>query len=400
MKKKLSVMILALTLLLPGTGAFAADSSESADGGVIGHIYSTDILTYVNGEPIDAYNIGGKTVVIAEDLGDWNYGYTYDYNDEERLLSVESYFYLPWQEHGAIPRGQTGQILGDVYQTDIKVTYNGIEVTGYNIGGRTAICIEEIGDTAGSPHEAYGYSKYLAYHVWNPAEKTISLYSYFNNIDDMLGNHISRVAFTFADNVLYATADDDVPWGSIFPSVNGIRTDSGEDAYTYYYTEEFGDQKYEMSPLYLDIGGSRTEIGTCVAVWEEDIETDRTYLQLDDPAAAISLAASVKTPAKTYDEAMAFLTEKYELKDRIDNDNYTVLLLNDENKNDLVYAVKKTGGYAKLSEWAAEYDKTVGILFGEDEHEVIVTVHPYTDPHGKPTTLHESHRLDLWYNFD
>ena len=70
MKKKLSVMILALTLLLPGTGAFAADGSESADGGVIGHIYSTDILTYVNGEPIDAYNIGGKTVVIAEDLGD------------------------------------------------------------------------------------------------------------------------------------------------------------------------------------------------------------------------------------------------------------------------------------------------------------------------------------------
>jgi len=37
MKKKLSVMILALTLLLPGTGAFAADGSESADGGVIGH---------------------------------------------------------------------------------------------------------------------------------------------------------------------------------------------------------------------------------------------------------------------------------------------------------------------------------------------------------------------------
>lgn len=162
MKKKLSVMILALTLLLPGTGAFAIDGSESPNGGVIGHIYSTDILTYVNGEPIDAYNIGGKTVVIAEDLGDWNYGYTYDYNDEDRLLSVESYFYLPWQEHGAIPRGQTGQILGDVYQTDIKVTYNGIEVTGYNIGGRTAICIEEIGDTAGSPHETYGYSKYLA----------------------------------------------------------------------------------------------------------------------------------------------------------------------------------------------------------------------------------------------
>ena len=74
--------------------------------------------------------------------------------------------------------------------------------------------------------------------------------------------------------------------------------------------------------------------------------------------------------------------------------------MNDENKNDLVYAVKKTGGYAKLSEWAAQDNRTVGILLGDLENEVYVTVYPFADSHGKPTTLHESHRLDLWYNFD
>ena len=87
------------------------------------------------------------------------------------------------------------------------------------------------------------------------------------------------------------------------------------------------------------------------------------------------------------------------MKDPIDNDRYTVLLLNDENKNDLVYAVKKTGGYAKLSEWSSQDNKTVGILLGDLENEVYVTVYPFADPHGKPATLHESHRLD-WYNFD
>lgn len=392
--KKLLAGALALTMLLPCmTAAYAED-------GVAGHIYSTDILAYVNGQPIESYNIGGKTVVIAEDLeGEFDYGFTYFYNDEERLLSVRSDFHAPYQEHEAIPRGETGQILGDVYNTDIKVMFNGIEIPGYNIGGRTAVCIEEIGDTTGSPHEAYGYSKYLANYVWDPTEKTISLNSYMDNSDDLLGlNQLSRVAFTFSDNVIYAQSDDDTAWSRIYPSINGVRQEAEEGAYTYYYTEEFGDQKYVMSPLYLDANGSRMEIGTCVALWDKDAGFDRTYLHIADPAAALALATSVKTPVKTYDEAITYLTEKYELIDRIDNDAYTVLLLKDEDDSFLVYAAKKTGGYAKLGEYPAE--KSVGILFGDSEGEAIVTVYPYTDNHGQTVTLNEIHQLDMWYRFD
>ena len=44
-----------------------------AETGVAGHIYSTDILTFVNGRPIDGYNIDGKTVIIAEDLDIYNH---------------------------------------------------------------------------------------------------------------------------------------------------------------------------------------------------------------------------------------------------------------------------------------------------------------------------------------
>ena len=44
--------------------------TQAANGDVIGSIYSTDILAYVNGRPIRSYNIGGKTVILVEDLSD------------------------------------------------------------------------------------------------------------------------------------------------------------------------------------------------------------------------------------------------------------------------------------------------------------------------------------------
>lgn len=393
--KKLTAAALALILLCSGIAAVFADD------GPAGHIYSTDILAYVNGQPINSYNIGGKTVIIAEDLddGNYNYGYTCCYNDEERLLTIESYFAMPGQKHEEIPRGQTGRILGDVYKSDIKVTYNGIEVTGYNIGGRTAVCIEEIGDITGSPHEAYGYSKYPASFVWNPEEKTISLNSYCDNSDEIFGfNILSRVAFTFSDNVLYARSDDNSTHSCIYPSVNGVRKESEEGAHTFYFTKEFGDRKYAVSPLYLDIVDSRTEIGTCMTVRDKATEMDRTHLHINDPAAAIALAASVKTPVKTYDEAIEFLTGKYELTDRINNDDYTVLLMKDEAENDLVYAVKKSGGCLLIGNYTE--GKTIGILFGKEQNELIVTVYPFADNHGHINTLQECHLLDEWYTFD
>lgn len=395
MKKNVTALFLTAVLLLTCTAVVCADD---ASNGIVGHIYSTDIAAFVNGEPIASYNIGGKTVVIAEDLGD-NYGYTYTYSDEKRLLSISSLFQLPQQNHEEIARGQTGQILGDVYKTDIIVTYNGINVTGYNIGGRTAVCIEELGNTNGSVNQTYGYSEYLASYAWNPTEKTISLNSYYDNEDELLGYGVfSRIAFTFADNVIYARPDDDVALSSLSPSVNGIRSESDEGAYSYYYTEEFGEQKYVLSPLYMDIDGNRTEIGTGIAVWSEDAEYDRTYLHINNPDAAKALANSVKTPAKTYDEAMAFLTEKFQLTNQIDNDDYTVLLMKDENGTDLIYAVKKSGGCLLLRKVA---EKTIGILFDEYQtNELIVTVYPFTDNHGRLSTLLEAYRLDEWYQFN
>lgn len=97
---------------------------NAANGDVIGKIYSTDILAYVNGKPIESYNIGGKTVIIAETLFESNYGFMCHYIDDDRLLVVNPMFTMPYGETDAVERGTTGTIIGSVYKTDIKVLYS------------------------------------------------------------------------------------------------------------------------------------------------------------------------------------------------------------------------------------------------------------------------------------
>ena len=64
--KKTIIYLLLLSL-------FLTFSVACAENDVVGQIYSTDILTFVNHKPINGYNIDGRTVVIAEDLNDYGF---------------------------------------------------------------------------------------------------------------------------------------------------------------------------------------------------------------------------------------------------------------------------------------------------------------------------------------
>lgn len=379
MKKFLGV--LALVLILSGINV----SADSA----VGKIYSTDILAYVNGQPIDSYNIGGKTVVIAEELD--NYGFNHEYNDETRTLKVKSYFYGCYNKFVEIPRGKTGKILGSVYATDIKVYFNDKEIKGYNIGGKTALCIEDMGEISGSVNEAYGYSDYLGKYTWNPDERTISFESFCQNEEDIL--KISRVYHRFRDNVIYTFPDDYYAYSEI----NGVNFGGWEGSGTYTYTEGF--EKNVMSPVYLETNGVMTEIG--VAVADPNIDGyDHARIYISDAKKAKELIKTVKLPKKTHDEALEFFTTKCTLIEKMENDNYTVLMVNDDKEGILFVYINKSGGFIVDTFFASYGDRTIKMWFDDaginsSVNTVVHSVSPFGGPHGT-TTMQYATDLDLY----
>lgn len=135
--KKMIVFVLLIALIIP-TNAFAKS------GDIAGVYYSTDIKTMLNGYEIDAINIGGQTLINAEDMHFYSFYVRYD--DAERELRVDRTTYatngaLPTVTKSELP---SGSILGNYYETDIVTYLDAKEITAYNIGGRTYIWAEEM----------------------------------------------------------------------------------------------------------------------------------------------------------------------------------------------------------------------------------------------------------------
>ena len=370
MKKIISIILITLLCSTFVQASFAAEGTE-------GYIYSTDILAYVNGKAIDSYNIGGRTVVIAEDLD--GYGFNVEYNDEIRTLKVISYFTPGNEDSKEIPRGKVGEILGSIYKTDIKVYYNGILIKGYNIGGRTAICLEDLGDTADSPNADYGYSQYLGRSVWYPEDRKICYDSYIKNEDKILG--ISRVYHRFKDNVIYTFADDFCGRSEF------AATPEGEFTGMYTYSPGTGASIYNIKPLYFDNHGQQVKIGLCVA---NPNNRNDALIFVEDAELVRSMIKTFKNPQKTHDEAMAYFETECTIRQKIENDSYTVLMAEHKTKGLLFVYINKQGGFVTdgfLSEYG---DREIKFWFDEADAEygpntVKHTVTPFAGPHGATT---------------
>ncbi len=155
MKKGIS-FLLAVCLLL--------SVSPIAFGAVAGQYYYTDIVTYLNGVEIDAINIGGETLISAEDMQ--YYSFRVQWLPIERELHVNS---IPHAENGKPPvvkrtSGVVGTVRGNYYETDIVTYLDGTPIIAYNIGGRTYMHAEEM--------RHYGYIV-----DWSPEKWTLSITS-------------------------------------------------------------------------------------------------------------------------------------------------------------------------------------------------------------------------------
>ncbi len=356
----------------------------SAEGNIEGYIYSTDILTFVNGKPIDGYNIGGRTVIIAEDLD--GYGFNVEYNDATRTLKITSYFNNGYKEFNEIARGKVGKITGTIYKTDIKTYYNGIFVKGYNIGGRTAVCIEDLGDLSDSPNAEYGYSKYLGKSIWNEQERTISFESFIQNENEILG--ISRVYHRFKDNVIYTYPDD-------FYAISEFSgLEDGEFTGQYTYSPGTGMSKYNLKPLYFDNHGELVKIGLCVA---NPNNPNAALMFIENVQNVRNMIKTFKNTQMTHDEALKHFTDECDIIEKTENNSYTVLMAKHKTEGLIFVYINKNGGYVVDTFLSGYVDDIYKIKTWFDNsgnnsgpNTIIHTVSPFAGPHGATTMQYAS----------
>lgn len=348
------------------------NTAYAKSGDIAGTIYSTDILTYVNGMPEQGYNIGGKTAVILEDLSGSGSGFYCTYSEAERTLTATVAWkqnYVPVQKD--IKRGSVGKILGNIYETDIKVILNGSEVKGYNIGGKTAVLIEDIGTVYDNPNARFGYSKYLCNFEWDAANRTVSLNSVCGY--DHNGLSARSTELFFNDNVISAKY---APLGDYHISIN---YDSG---FAFNNTEDFEKEKFILKPLYLEAGQKRAEIGVCYTTYDENY----TEIFIQDIKTAEEMLSALKPLPIPAEEALKLFDDgiKFKTLDSVETEDYYFIAAQDLSSlnADSVYyiSVIKNGGYITLYKSSNTY--TSRIIEKTDKNTVTVTVSPFAGPHG------------------
>lgn len=137
---------LAVSALLAGYGVTGQVQAEAAPqvGDVVGQVLATDIEAHVNGSTITSMNIDGLTAVVAEDLR--GYGFDVAWIPQRKEVTIAPVAGKPVRQASAAPREElpVGQKLGDVYYTDIRATYEGGSIRSFNIGGKTAIVLNDL----------------------------------------------------------------------------------------------------------------------------------------------------------------------------------------------------------------------------------------------------------------
>jgi len=174
--KKISVILICIFLL-------TCVPVKADTGDVVGHIYSSDIVAYIDDVPIPSYNIGGTTCVSEWDLENYGFVDVWDANARQlKIVARAKHITVPL--NSSVKKETPGKIVGDVYETDIHTYMNSYSVQAYNIGGQTMIPLEalanepttESGDTDLRTNNEIGYSNYGFKVVWNGKDRTIKAY--------------------------------------------------------------------------------------------------------------------------------------------------------------------------------------------------------------------------------
>lgn len=387
-KMFITLGVILMGILLTQSVVFAKN------GDVIGEVYSTDILAKIDGLNAPSYNIGGRTAIVIEELADINSNLSYainmKYDDSARRLDVtmDSSGGFFGEQYDAITRGKVGKVVGKVYETDIKVYFNGYEINGINIGGKTAVVMEELGQIGGI-NEEFGYSPYRCKATWDPNEKIIALdfidsKNYFSVFD--YGNSLR---YTIKDNVMTAEVDRMAEYHSEIAEHD--------------LTEEFEKEVNVLKPLYFDDGTEKKEVGFTYIQNDTIDNSIIKKLYITQPDLLKELTEKIhdgRTPTK--EEAFAFLDDgvHYKTLGTLETEDFYVATVKnlkvDGEWNDISYVlIKKTGGYGKIYGGSTFYKERVIEKIGENRIEI--GEGPTADPHGKPAILYCKFDLNNYF---
>lgn len=204
MKKGLMMLAMLFCLCL---------AASAASGDINGAVYATDITAIINGVTVPSYNIGGKTVVVVEDITREHY-----YNDSLRTLIIGSF--APDNliaGENAPQKHPVGTKVGNTYETDIVTYLYDQKLPCYSLNGKMAVAIEDLGGD--NSFTATG-GKY----IWDAAARTITLetiYEIGNSITDIM--HEKHVSLQSEDGI----NAEFVPQPIMHGSVSGLRLFEG-----------------------------------------------------------------------------------------------------------------------------------------------------------------------------
>ncbi len=174
--------ILVMAAILAGVLSVICVQAYAQVGDITDTIYTTDILTQVDGRDIKSYAIDGETMIALEDLED--YGFTVYYNDNIRTVFVTKTGTVDESFNPAVSRGTVGGTDGYVYETDIKAFLNGEQIDAYAIDGKMVAKVEEMGavtDFGSFVRTEYKSNQYMMGYTYDDEKRLLSLDTEISN---------------------------------------------------------------------------------------------------------------------------------------------------------------------------------------------------------------------------
>ena len=136
----------------------AAIPAYAANGDIVCPIYSSDIITKLDGREIQTYSLNGRMMIAVEDLVP--YGYSVSWDGNTNTLIAVKVGAADKDFNPSFGRGNEGEQVGYMYESDITVFLNGKKADAYSIGGKMVVCAEDIADGNAHPNDFLGSSEY------------------------------------------------------------------------------------------------------------------------------------------------------------------------------------------------------------------------------------------------